>query len=290
MKDWSLLVVGDRKSPPNYALKRGRYMSWDEQRKRYPDLCDLIGPGSVARGRMIAFIWAYQLGADVVASIDDDNSPYEDWGNDVRVGKPTRVMHYQTNSLAFDPLSIHQHELNVHCWHRGFPLELRGPQTMVRSEKMIVPLVQANLWDGDLDVDATVRIATRPNLVLPRANFYSTNTFSPVNTQNTFIARKALKHYPANIPFIGRADDIWASYLFEARHPGRVVYGKPTVIAAQNRSVKSMLNDLESEMFLYRNNMAFLGTLAKDGAEAAIELLPVKAREAIKMYESYFHN
>lgn len=285
MPDWSLVVVGDEQSPPEYKIERGTFISWAEQLERYPDLCRLMGPRSIARGRMISFIEGYRRGADVIAVIDDDNMPYDTWGKDLLVGREVEVNKYFTDQIAFDPLP-------GDLWARGFPLELAEQSNLNLGMKKVTmkPLVQANLWDGDPDVDALVRISQKPDVKWPPLDPYTSNAFSPVNTQNTFIAREAIRDFPANIPFIGRADDIWASYIFQARHPNAVVYGPATVRHHQKRTWQSMLDDLENEMFLYRNNLAFLHTLKDEGVDAAVKrFLPSAANTAIRLYEDYFH-
>lgn len=285
MDGWELIVVGDRKTP-DYRLERGRYVTWKEQQDKYPDLCGLIGPDSVRRGRMIAFIEAHRAGADIVASIDDDNYPLHGWGKEVLVGKRVTAAYFKTNALCLDPL----HTIGLDEWHRGFPVDIVYVRPLLSKEvQHITPLVQADLWTGDGDVDATVRLAKRPDFGYRTYARFTTNAFSPVNTQNTFILGKYLKDFYANIPFIGRMDDIWAGYLFEAMHPGSVLYGHQTVLCSQDRTAQSIINDLKEELFGYKNTYDFLQALRDDGVDKAMQnFLPPMAIEAIEMYKSYF--
>lgn len=289
MPDWDLLVIGDR-STPEYKLERGYFMSWAEQQSLYPDLCEHIGPDSVARGRMIAFIHAYKMGAEIVASIDDDNIPSALWGRDVYVGRKTRCREYMCGQVCMDPLSI-----SIAAWghrHRGFPLEINQNGIPPSDLSEITPLVQEDLWTGDGDVNAAQRILHHspnfPQLHVSRLPFFS-RQFSPVNTQNTFFHRSALKDFYANIPFIGRADDIWAGYIFEALHPGTVVYGDQTVHCEQDRSYASIIQDLKDELFMYEFTLPFLYALRDIGVEKAIEtFLPTESVRAIDLYRNYF--
>jgi len=285
MEDWELIVVGDRKTP-EYKLNRGRYVSWEEQERNYSDLCELIGPDSVRRGRMIAFIEAHKSGANIVASIDDDNYPMADWGKDVSVGSPVEVRFFETQQLCFDPL----HEIGLKEWHRGFPVELRHDRLIIPGKMLtITPLIQTDLWTGDIDVDATVRLFASPDTPKIGYNRFSTNTFSPVNTQNTFILGKYLRDFYANIPFIGRMDDIWSGYLFESMHPNSVLYGHQTVCCKQDRSTQSIIHDLQEELFGYKNTLSFLNSLRSYGTDEAMRIhLPRKSIAAIELYRSYF--
>ena len=60
----------------------------------------------------------FKEGADLVATIDDDNIPFANWGKDLLIQKDCTIKKYYTNEIAFDPLSVTNHS---HLWHRGFP-------------------------------------------------------------------------------------------------------------------------------------------------------------------------
>ena len=109
MEDWTLIVVGDTKTPhEEYENIRCLYIHPDEQESEYKELSDSIGWKSIQR-RNIGFVRAYQMGADVVATVDDDNIPYENWGKDLHVGKEIEVDFYETENTVFDPLSVTEH-------------------------------------------------------------------------------------------------------------------------------------------------------------------------------------
>src|SRR5690242_12393239 len=85
MKDWSVVIVGDKKTPhKDYVALTKQYqhvyyLSPQEQEKKYAKLSDVIGWNCIQR-RGLGYIEAYKLGADVIATVDDDNIPYDDWG------------------------------------------------------------------------------------------------------------------------------------------------------------------------------------------------------------------
>ena len=49
------------------------------------ELSDSIGWKSIRR-RNMGFIKAYEMGADIMATVDDDNIPNDDWGKEIFVG------------------------------------------------------------------------------------------------------------------------------------------------------------------------------------------------------------
>ena len=86
LKDWKLIVAGDLKTPSNYKLKNGIYLNPRDQEKISKKLSDLIGWNCIQR-RNFAMIVAYKKGADLIATIDDDNIPLPNWGKNLLIEK-----------------------------------------------------------------------------------------------------------------------------------------------------------------------------------------------------------
>ena len=255
MEDWTLIVVGDTKTPhAEYEKIRCLYLHPDDQEKEYKQLSDSIGWRSIQR-RNIGFVKAYHMGADVVATVDDDNIPYENWGRDIHVGKEIEVDFYETENTVFDPLSVTEHNW---LWHRGYPVEeipTKNSVTYVGKKRTKV-LVQANLWDGDPDIDATNRMTRRPLVKFNNIHPYSTNNITVFNSQNTFIHRDVLPYYMV-FPHVGRMDDIWGSYYLQRHIPrGSIVFDKPTVY--QDRNEQDLVRNLENELLGYRNTLKYI--------------------------------
>ena len=80
-KGWKFIVIGDTKTPHEAYFKlqedhkNFEYINPEEQEKLYPNLSDAIGWKSIQR-RNIGLILAYDRGAKIIATIDDDNIPY----------------------------------------------------------------------------------------------------------------------------------------------------------------------------------------------------------------------
>ena len=79
MPGWKLIVVGDLKTPPNYKLLNGLYLDPKLQEEMYPQLSNLLGWNTIQR-RNIGYLYAYKAGAELIATVDDDNIPYDNWG------------------------------------------------------------------------------------------------------------------------------------------------------------------------------------------------------------------
>lgn len=256
-EDWTLIVVGDTKTPHyEYENLNCIYLSPDYQEKTYPELSDTIGWKSIQR-RNIGFVEAYNRGADIVATVDDDNIPYDSWGTNVVVGETVEIDFYDTHLGVFDPLSVTEHN---QVWHRGYPIELvpfRKEVTYGGKLKRKV-LVQADLWDGDPDIDAMARLSIKPTVKFGVQDAYGSTSISPFNSQNTFLARDVIPYYSV-FPHVGRMDDIWGGYVLQYYFPNSVIYNKASVF--QDRNVQDLITNLEKEIMGYRKTSELIRSL-----------------------------
>jgi hypothetical protein len=283
MEDWHLVVIGDKKTPPDYRLERGTYVSPKEQESYDKELSDAIGWNCIQR-RNFGLLWAYDMGANVVAVIDDDNIPYESWGKDLIVGREVEVNYYETDLPVFDPVGATNES---RLWHRGFPLQLLPKRNYSHlSKKVIYPSIQADFWDGDPDIDAVCRMEHAPDSKFESKYFpMASNKMAPFDSQNTFLLRDNLKDYFL-YPYVGRMDDIWASYYLQAKN-GVVVYGEASVY--QERNVHDLVRDMREEYLGYELNLKLVQDLAQDH-ERIFWYLPVESARAFHLYRRHFKN
>ena len=279
LKDWNLIVSGDLKTPPNYKLKNGIYISPKDQEKISKKLSDLIGWNCIQR-RNFAMIMAYKQGADIIATIDDDNIPFANWGKNLLIESKVSANKYITKEEAFDPISVTNYK---HLWHRGFPLQILKNKNKNKDIKKINSDfdVQADFWNGDPDIDAVCRMEHAPECKFQTSVFpFTSNKMSPFNSQNTYLKRKVMEHYFL-FPHIGRMDDIWASYYVEAKG-FKVLYNKPSVY--QQRNVHDLTKDMKKEYIGYENNLNLINELKKNPNNIK-KFLPKKSWEAFKLYQ-----
>ena len=261
-QDWQLIVVGDKKTPhAAYANLNCLYMHPDEQHKKYPELSEYIGWNKVER-RSIGFVEAYNQGADIMATVDDDNIPYPHWGENLLVGKKVQCLVYENAKGVFDPLSVTN---KIHLWHRGYPLQLLKTRHSNKGlgQRKVTCLVQADLWNGEPDIDAVCRwtIDYAIDEKFTDVGPYSCTGCSPFNSQNTFIHRDVLPDYMMPIG-PGRVHDIWAAYLLEKKFPNCVIYNRASVY--QRRNYHSLVEDYITEKDTYHLSLACIkGNLPK---------------------------
>ena len=190
MEGWTLIVVGDTKTPHHeYEKINCIYLHPNEQEKKYPALSNAIGWKSIQR-RNIGFVEAYHLGADIVATVDDDNIPYDNWGKNLLVGQEVFVDYYDASSVGvFDALSVTNHS---DIWHRGFPIQQLNKKNDVLylGKKKIKVDVQADLWDGDPDIDAMCRLTKKPIVKFNVTEPYAANLLLHLIAKTPFYLEK----------------------------------------------------------------------------------------------------
>ncbi len=282
MKDWDLIVVGDIKTPhKEYEKLDCIYLHPEYQEKWYEELSDSIGWKTIQR-RNIGLVEAYHRGAEIIATVDDDNIPYDNWGKDVYVGQEIEVDLYEPLLDVFDPLSITE---DNSVWHRGYPIQYVPDRFdvkyMGKTKRKV--LVQADLWDGDPDIDAIARLSMKPvvkysDITQP----YCSNIIAPFNSQNTFLAREVIPYYSV-LPYCGRMDDIWGSYILQYYFPDSVIYNKATVY--QDRNEQDLITNLEKEIIGYRNTLNLIHDL-----ENWKKYLPTLTLHFVEQYRKVIKN
>jgi len=275
IKNWDLIVVGDLKTPKNeYDEINCHYITVEDQELLNQPLSNAIGWNTIQR-RNMGFLYAFNEGYEVIASVDDDNIPKNNWGENLYINKEIEVTVYDTPLDVFDPLSVTERN---DLWHRGYPIQLlenKNDINNIGKHKRKV-LIQADLWDGDPDIDAICRLSKMPMVEYKISEPYCSTKISPFNSQNTFFHRSVIPFYMV-IPHVGRMDDIWGGYLLQQKFKDALIYNSSTVF--QDRNEQDLIKNLEWEIIGYRNTLDFLSGDYK---------LPPKAEKAYKAYLKSF--
>lgn len=269
--DVHFFIAGDRRSPDTEIVEflqdipERTYLSIDQQYKLGFSSAKALPENCIQR-RNIAMLAALQWGADVIVSVDDDNSP---------MARPFWQPSYfdyveQTFRTPFSGLKSGGpgHWFDVGqllippAQHRGFPnrfsSEVFSPVTAAKVG------VVAGICLGNPDVDAYTRMAGQPTVhqvseLLRAGIVVDPGTKTVFNSQNTAISRAFA---PAWFmwPHVGRYDDILASLVVQRLMRPRgyhVHFGQPFVW--QQRNPHNLVSDLKSEMW----GMEYIAGFAK---------------------------
>jgi hypothetical protein len=277
---WDLIVALDTNSKP-FTLENSKILSIDDQEILSKELSDVLGFTTIQR-RNFAHLWALRNGYETIAFVDDDNIPKANW-QIVAETKVFDAIEYETNSIIFDPLSVVPECRIAQVPHRGVPINFYGHQGLKNTKKTTVqyaPDVIAMLWDGDWDVNAIDRIHKTCNGDLSVVDSFFSKTISPFNSQNTVMNSPAAKEYFL-LPFIGRFDDIVASYALGAKGY-ECVYTVPTV--RQDRNEHSLYKDINNELWGYHYIEEIVSELVSGRDLLDIGVIPDKTKEALDIW------
>jgi len=249
LKDWKIIVVGDKKTAADWSYPGVTYLSPEGQQEVARKFAGLLPWNSYTR-KNIGYLYAIAQGARIIYESDDDNIPLDNWVNEPKFSTDAELL----SDASF--VNIYSYFTDKKVWPRGIPLrcvlEAEIPKVSV-SENLKVGVWQF-LADEDPDVDAIYRLTNntpiyfnwREPLVLDQG------TCCPFNSQNTYFRKEVfpLLYLPSTVTF--RFTDILRGLVAQpvlwaaGYHLG---FAGATVL--QKRNPHDYLKDFESEIPCY---------------------------------------
>ena len=249
LKDWKIIVAGDKKTAADWSYPGVTYLSPEGQQEVARKFAGLLPWNSYTR-KNIGYLYAIAQGARIIYESDDDNIPLDNWVNEPKFSTDAELL----SDASF--VNIYSYFTDKKVWPRGIPLrcvlEAEIPKVSV-SENLKVGVWQF-LADEDPDVDAIYRLTNntpiyfnwREPLVLDQG------TCCPFNSQNTYFRREVfpLLYLPSTVTF--RFTDILRGLVAQpvlwaaGYHLG---FAGATVL--QKRNPHDYLKDFESEIPCY---------------------------------------
>ena len=266
--DAQVILVGDRKSPPDFHQVGATFMSLEDQLASDFSFAAVAPIGHYAR-KNIGYLQAIADGATVIIETDDDNFPLPSfWLERERIQQATPC----TYNGWVNVYGYFSSERKI--WPRGLPLQsINDPLPPIGSRALIDCPIQQGLADSNPDVDAVYRLTrSLPFTFDLTANISLNNAWCPFNSQNTTWWRDAfpLLYLPSFCSF--RMTDIWRSFV--AQHIAyangwSILFHSPTVY--QERNEHSLIKDFEEEVPGYLHNdkikNAFSGIAIEPGTK-----------------------
>lgn len=273
-----VIVIADEQTPPEAArrvaelARRGfavELFDLAQQREelaRFDGLDRLLPVRSIQR-RNVGYLIAYERGAEVIVSLDDDNFLVErDYlGGHAHVGERCTLPSAASSNGWLNICDWLETAPPRRFYHRGFPVSRRWqPSTTELGTREARVAVNAGLWLRDPDVDTVTRLE-EPFAVTgwrgpSRHVAVQRGTRTPFNSQNTaalaellpflylVVAGPSLRGFRAELRNF-RYDDIWMSYfalLALDRMDDALTFGAPLV--EQRRNPHALLHDLDREL------------------------------------------
>ncbi|HZP21464.1 MAG TPA: STELLO glycosyltransferase family protein [Bauldia sp.] len=247
------IVIGDEKSPGNFALANCRFFGVDAQRRLPFRLARSAPTRSYAR-KNIGYLVALDAGAEVVLETDDDNFPLPAfWMPRVRRRKVARI-------AEAGWVNVYRYFTGANIWPRGLPLDAAAAPVPAAgpAEERDCP-IQQGLANDNPDVDAIYR------LLLPLPQSFQDGVtvslgrgaWSPFNSQSTAFFREAapLLYLPSFCSF--RMTDIWRSFVAQRiawANGWSILFHGPDV--RQERNEHDLMRDFRDEVPGYLHNRA----------------------------------
>ncbi len=121
MRDWQVIVVGDRKTPADWSCENVLYLSPATQATLPWSIVPRLPWNHYCR-KMLGYLKAIEQGASLIADLDDDNIPLHDWGI-----VPAQASYDTVTESGF--VNVYKFFTDAFIWPRGFPID------QIRSER-----------------------------------------------------------------------------------------------------------------------------------------------------------
>ena len=194
--DWSGIVVGDTKTPPDWSAPNITFLSIDDQRDLFGELAALIPSRHYSR-KNLGYAYAIANGANVILETDDDNIPYATFGKVLDRMVEGQIAH------AHGWFNVYKYFTDAFIWPRGLPLEnVRSAPVLEEETRMYNCPIQQYLADEDPDVDAIYRLLHKdPVFFKQRCPVIAgENSWVPFNSQNTIFFSEAFPLFVLAVP------------------------------------------------------------------------------------------
>lgn len=275
------LIVGDTKSPPEFALDGCDFLDIAAQHRSGFAFAKLCPTAHYAR-KNVGYLTAIRDGAQLIIDTDDDNRPKATFFAARERVQRARVV------VGAGWINAYSYFTEALIWPRGLPLtaikSAGNPYATLPTATVDCP-IQQGLADANPDVDAIYRLL----LPLPqefrcdRRVALGPGSWCPFNSQNTTWWAPAfpLLYLPAHCSF--RMTDIWRSLIAQriaAINDWHVLFQEPTVV--QERNEHNLMRDFADEIPGYLNNEAIREVLEGTALTAGAGEIPDNLRRCYR--------
>ncbi len=256
-ESYSLIVVGDKKTPKDWRHEGAEYLSTQLQESSGYNICRSLPYNHYCR-KMTGYLHAVANGVEYIIDTDDDNLPKGNWGFPPFTGT------YSTVRSTGSFINIYGYFTKQKIWPRGFPLRYIA-QSNHDDAKLTDKPCKIGVWQGltdkDPDVDAIYRLVDdTPCIFQSRAPIVlETGLACPFNSQNTAFKKELfpLLYLPAHVTF--RFTDILRGLVAQPImwvHGYNMGFTEATVV--QERNSHDYFEDFISEVPMYLHSESII--------------------------------
>jgi hypothetical protein len=213
LRDFDVIVIGDRKSPEKYNNDKVEFLSVKNQINLNYSLANELPFNHYCR-KNIGYIYAIKNGSDLIIDTDDDNVPYEDWGFPEFEGL------FDCSEENFGFVNVYSLFTKQHIWPRGLPLKyIKKVNPLLKGGNINKKTIAIGVWQGladdDPDVDAIYRLIDNSSCFFEKRApvVLGKGTICPYNSQNSATRKELfpLLYLPSTVTF--RFTDILRSLV-----------------------------------------------------------------------------
>ena len=250
LKNWRLVVVGDKKTPKDWQLENCEFLSIEKQQAMDYEIIKLLPENHYCR-KNIGYLFAISRGAKIIYETDDENILID---NIVVLSNADPIV--EVSAKGKDSVNVFSYFGQPTVWPRGFPLEQISDSSRYQINNVSIGQcsVTQGLIDKDPDVDAIFRLTQYREVYFDKKDpcVLPAGVFCPFNTQNTIFSYESFWGLliPSTISF--RVCDIWRSYIVQRLLWDlglRLCFTSST--AVQERNEHNLFKDFCDEQDLY---------------------------------------
>lgn len=281
-KDYTIILVGDLKTPHIKSTDNLVYLSVPDQKKLYKKFSNMLPYNHYAR-KNIGYLVAMST-YDAIIETDDDNFPHP-FFDTFKKGK-IKTTSYTSKNHLLNTYKFFSKKSPAHIWPRGFPLSQITNHTLPTPVKKVsdyFPL-QQSLVDSDGDFDAIYRLTNNTQIPFRKNKSLTLqpHTYAPLNTQNTYWGREVflLMYIPSFVS--SRVCDIYRGYIAQRliwEMNKTVLFLSPSVY--QKRNEHDFIKDFVQEVPLYTEIEKFLAVLEATTLSGSLENKMIQLYEAL---------
>lgn len=316
-----LIIIPDKKTPKELyqkykeIKKRGFNIlcpaveEQDQYLKKLGAIFNTIPYNSDSR-RNIGYLMAYELGDEVIISVDDDNFPIKGKKffkeHSVVANCKEKVRILENKEGWFNICSLLNFKDPGIVYARGFPYFARFKKEKNSFKNLDTQIhMNAGLWLKAPDVDAITWLGVKPNSVSfeNKSIILGPKTWTPINTQNTSLNRRVIPAYwfvkmgyPISGLSIDRYGDIFSGYFAQkcAKHLGfSIRVGSPIINHIRNSH--NAIKDLNYEflcVIVLEDILNWLTEVKLEGTtyKEAYLSLASQMEDAVQKFDSFIWN
>lgn len=254
-KNWDLIIIGDKKTPKNFTLRYGNFISYEKQ-KKLKFFFSKICPANTYSRKNIGYLISLKNNCEFIIETDDDNAPKKNYFNTIKLNHKVNTIQNISWINIYDLFIKKKGDNKI--WPRGIPLDEIYKNKIkidkIKKEKNFY--LQQGVAENNPDVDAIFRLLnSKIDVKFKNLKISLGEAKSTFNSQNTIWHKSLAKLMYLPVTCTMRCTDIWRSIIalqILKKNRLEILFFGTTMY--QNRNLHNLMNDFNLEIPMYLNS------------------------------------